>query len=125
MTVYVDVGGGRLDLPKPAFEIYGSRGAFSVMPGMTSGTIRAIDPEFKFARRRSSVRTPPGADLHETIPVKECAVTLPDAETAAVGYWKALYDSVRKALPFPVTLDEAVEVIRYLQVVKQTSPFVK
>ena len=125
MTVYIDIAGGRLDLPKPSFEVHGSRGVFSVMPGASTGTVRAIDPDFKFARRRSSVRTPPLADLHEDLPVREWQVSLPDAESAAVGYWKALYESVRKALPFPVALDDAVETIRYLQVVKRSSPFAK
>ena len=125
MTVYIDIAGGRLDLPKPSFEVHGSRGVFSVMPGASVGTVRAIDPDYKFARRRSSVRTPPLADLHEDLPVREWQVTLPNAESAAVGYWKALYESVRKALPFPVALDDAVETIRYLQVVKRSSPFAK
>ena len=26
MTVYIDIAGGRLDLPKPSFEVHGSRG---------------------------------------------------------------------------------------------------
>ena len=125
MTVHVDIGGGRLDLPKPAFEIYGSRGVFQVMPGATFGTIRAIDPNFKFARRRSSVRTPPIVDLHEDVPMVEYSLMLPDVEPAAIGYWKAVYETVRKAMPFPTPLDEAVEAIRYLQVVKRSSPFVK
>jgi len=125
MTVYIDIAGGRLDVPKPSFEVYGSRGVFTVMPGAAQGIVRAVDPEFKFARRRSSVRTPPLADLHENIPVREWTVSLPDSESAAVGYWKALYGSVRTALPFPVSIDEAVETIRYLQVVKRASPFAK
>ena len=125
MTVYIDIGGGRLDRTLPAFEVRGSRGVFSVMPGATEGTIRAIDAGFKFSRRRSSVRTPPLADLHEELPVREWTLPLPDSEGAAVGFWKALHESVSKALPFAVSLDEAVESIRYLQVVRQASPFAK
>ena len=125
MTVYIDIGGGRLDLPLPAFEVHGSRGVFSVMPGAKEGVVRAIDPEFKFARRRSSVRTPPLADLHENLPIQEWKVSLPDDDSAFVGFWKAVHESVCKAQPFPVLLDEAVETIRYLQVVKQSSPFAK
>lgn len=125
MTVYIDIGGGRLDMPLPAFEVRGSRGVFSVMPGASTGTIRGIDPGYKFPRRRSSVRTPPLADLHEKIPVKEWTLTLPDGESAAMGYWKALHESVSRAIPFAVPLDDAVETIRYLQVVKQSSPFAK
>ena len=125
MTVSVDICGARLARPRPSFEIYGSRGMFMVMPGASEGIIRAIDPAFKFKRRRSSVRTPPLVDLHEEFPVQEYPIRLPDTEDAAVGYWRALYESVRKAMPFPVPLDDAVETIRYLQLARQTSPFAK
>ena len=125
MTVYIDIGGGRLDAPKPAFEVLGSRGAFSVMPGTSTGIIRAIDPDFKFARRRSSVRTPPLEDLHEDIPVKEWELALPDGESGSTLFWKTLHESVSKAQPFPVPIDDAVETIRYLQVVRQSSQFAK
>ncbi|MBR4652079.1 MAG: Gfo/Idh/MocA family oxidoreductase [Kiritimatiellae bacterium] len=125
MTVYIDIGGGRLDARGPAFEIRGSRGVFTVMPGAMSGTVRAIEPTFKFSRRRSSVRTPPVVDMHEDIPVREWPLALPDQDTAAAGYWKAVYETVRRAQPFPISLDDAVEAIHYLQVVKQSSPFSK
>ena len=125
MSVYIDVGGGRLDAQLPAFEVRGDRGVFSVMPGAREGKIRAIDPDFKFARRRCSVRTPPVADLHEEIPVKTYAVSWEGTDSAAVGFWRALHDSVCRAAPFVVPLEDAVETIRYLQVVKQASPFAK
>ena len=125
VSAYVDVGGGRLDATLPAFEVRGSRGAFAVMPGAQSGVLRAIDPDFKFPRRRSSVRTPEIVDLHEQLPVREFPFALPDDDTAAVGYWKALYESITKALPFAPALEDAVETVRYLQVVKQASPFAK
>lgn len=125
MSVYIDVGGGRMDARLPAFEVRGDRGAFSVMPGALEGRIRAIDPDFKFARRRCSVRTPPVADMHEEIPVKDYAVSWAGTDSAAVGFWRALHDSVCRAAPFVVSLEDAVETVRYLQVVKQSSPFAK
>ena len=75
----------------------GTRGSFSVLPGATTGTLHVLDPDFKFTRRRSSVRTPPLTDMHEALPVV--------------------------AAPFPVPLDDVVETIRYLQLIKRASPF--
>lgn len=124
ITSFVDIGGGRLDRPLPAFEVRGARGAFSVMPGEQRGVIRAIDPDFKLPCRRSSVRTPPIADMHEELPVKEYELSLPDGETGAVGFWRAVYESASKAMPFPVTVDDAAEIIRYLHAIKKSSSFV-
>lgn len=125
ISAYIDIGGGRLDAMLPAFELRGTRGAFAVMPGAKDGILRAIDPDFKFPRRRSSVRTPELVDLHEPFPVKEYSLSLPDNDTSAVSFWKALHESVTKALPFAPALEDAAETIRYLQVVKQASPFAK
>ena len=40
----------------PSFEVHGSRGRCTVRPGETSGERVAVDPAFRFPRRRSSVR---------------------------------------------------------------------
>ncbi len=124
MTAFVDIGGGRLDAPLPAFELHGTRGTFSVMPGADRGLIRAIDPDFKFPRRRSSVRTPALTDMHEEIPLREFTLALPDRETGAIGFWRAVYESASKAMPFPIAIDDAAEVIRYLCAIKKSSAFV-
>ena len=48
-----------------------------------------------------------------------------EAYPGSQAFWKALYGTVRTAAPFPVALDDVVETIRYLQLVKRASPFAK
>jgi len=126
VTADIEINGGQLPPFEPSFTVRGSRGAFTVAPGAAAGNLHVVAPEFKFARRRSSVRTPPLADMHEEVPVVDIPVSLAaDAPTGERAFWRALYATVRTAAPFPVQLDDVVETVRYLQLVRQSSPFAK
>ena len=119
-------GGCLAEARSPSFEIRGERGVFSVMPGESEGTIMMIDPDFKFPRRRSSVRTPQIVDLHEEFPVVRETVSLPKGTTyGPSAFWKHVYDSVRTAAPFPLQLEESMEAVKFAQLMKKTSPFGK
>lgn len=124
VTADIEINGGQLAPREPSFTVRGSRGTFTVDAGAATGTFHVIDPAFKFGRRRSSVRTPGLTDMHETFPVVDLPATLQaDTETGPNAFWKALYATIRTAAPFPVALDDVVEAIRYLQLVKKSSPF--
>ena len=126
VTADIEINGGHLAACEPSFTVRGSRGTFTVAPGATDGVLHVIDPAFKFPRRRSSVRTPPLDDMHENLPIEEIPLRLPDNSVAGpTAFWRAVYATIRTAAPFPVSIDEAVEVIRYLQLAKQASPFAK
>ena len=62
--------------------------------------------------------------MHEALPIVDAPVG-PAGETApgAVAFWRTLYSTIRTAAPFPVPLDDVVETIRYLQLIKRASPF--
>ena len=125
ITASVEINGGELS-PGPAFEIRGTRGTFTAMPAAENGNLRILGPNFKFPRRRSSVRTPPLTDMHEELPVVDIPVPLAgESLSGHEAFWRALYGTVRTAAPFPVALDDVVETIRYLQLVKRASPFAK
>lgn len=125
ITASVEINGGELS-PGPAFEIRGTRGTFTAMPAAENGNLHILAPNFKFPRRRSSVRTPPLTDMHEELPVVDIPVPLAgESLSGHEAFWKALYGTVRTAAPFPVSLDDVVETIRYLQLVKRASPFAK
>ena len=127
ITADIEINGGNLAPPEPSFTVRGSRGTFTVAPGATEGTCHVIDPGFKFPRRRSSVRTPPLDDMHEDLKVVDMPVTLPPTaeKSGPVAFWRTLYATIRTAEPFPVSLDDIVEAIRYIQLVKKASPFAK
>jgi predicted dehydrogenase len=123
----IEFNGGVLpSLRGPSFVIRGERGEFRVQPGATEGVLTVIDPAFAFPRRRSSVRTPELADLHETFPVVDIPVALPpNAEYGPAAFWKCVYDTVRTAAPFPFALEDAIEAVKFSHLMKKTSPFGK
>ena len=110
----------------PSFVVRGERGTFRVEPGATEGTLTVIDPAFKFPRRRSSVRTPALADLHEEFPVVSETVSLPRGTMhGPTAFWKHVYYTVRTAAPFPLHLEDSIEAVKFVQLMKKTSPFGK
>ena len=127
VTADVEFSGGAIPgLRAPSFEIRGELGVFRVEAGQSEGTVRYIDPEFVFPRRRSSVRTPPFRDLHEQVPVLERKVSLPaDTPCGPNAFWQCVYDAVRTAEPFPLQLDESIETVKFSQLMKKTSPYGK
>ena len=127
VTADIEINGGHLAACEPSFTVRGSRGTFTVAPGATEGVLHVIDPAFKFPRRRSSVRTPPLDDMHEKLPIVDIPTALPPTaeKSGTVAFWRAMYATIRTAEPFPVALDDVVEAIRYLQLVKKASPFAK
>jgi len=111
---------------EPSFVIRGEMGYFKVMPGKSEGVLRVIDPAFSFPRRRSSVRTPPIKDMHEEVPVVEIPVELPKGTMQGESaFWKHIYDTVRTAAQFPLTLDESISALKFSYLMKKTSPFGK
>ena len=127
VTADVAFDGGVLPgLRGPSFEIRGVRGVVSIPPGATTGVLTAIDPDFRFPRRRSSVRTPPVRDLHETFPVVTETVALSTGVPhGPAALWRSVYDTVRTAAPFPLPLEDAIEAIRLAHLMKKTSPYGK
>ncbi len=126
LTADIEINGGMLPPFEPSFTIRGSRGTFSVAAGASEGVFHVIDPSFQFPRRRSSVRTPSLNDLHEQFQIQDIPFALPkDADIGDAAYWRSVYGTIRVAAPFPISLDDAVEAIRYLHLVKRSSPFAK
>ena len=127
LSADVEFNGGCLPgLRSPSFEIRGERGVFKVEPGASEGTLTVIDPSFSFPRRRSSVRTPPMTDLHETFPIVTVPVSLPKGTMhGPTAFWRHLYNTVRTAAPFPLQLEESIEAVKFAHLMKKTSPFGK
>ena len=108
------------------YVIRGERGTFKVLPGASEGTLTVIDPDFKFPRRRSSVRTPELGDMHEEFPVKTFTVSLPrETLSGPSAFWRHVYDTVRTAAPFPLALEDSMEAVKFAHLMKKTSPFGK
>lgn len=127
ITAEIEFNGGVLkENRSPSFELRAERGLFRVNPGETTGELVVIDPDFKFSRRRSSVRTPDLVDMHEEIPVVRIPVSLPRATPyGQSAMWKAIYETVRTAATFPISLEDSMEAVKFAHLLKKTSPFGK
>lgn len=125
VTADIAFSGGALPGDRsPSFVIRGDRGTFKVEPGAAEGILLMIDPAYRFSRRRASVRTPPLGDRHEEIPMKVEKVALPAGTPfGPSAFWKCVYDTVRTAAPFPLTLEESIETVKFAQLMKKTSSF--
>jgi len=123
----VEFSGGVLPANRsPSFVISGERGAFKVSPGASKGVLDVIDPDYRFERRRASVRTPAFTDMHEKIAVARIPVSLEGAgEFGLPAFWRRVYDSIRTAAPFPLSLEDSIEAVKFAHLMKKTSPFGK
>jgi predicted dehydrogenase len=123
----IEFNGGVLPEDRgPSFVIRGTRGTFKVQPGASEGVVTAIDPDFAFPRRRSSVRTPELMDMHENVPVKQFTVSLEKGTMhGSSAFWKYVYSTVRTAAPFPLSLEDSLEAVKFAHLMKKTSPFGK
>ena len=58
--------------------------------------------------------------------MKTIEVSLPkDTLHGPSAFWKRVYDTVRVAAPFPLSLEETIESVRFANLMKKTSPFGK
>ena len=124
LTVDLEISGGRI-IREPEYAVTGTRGGLT-LSGNTEVKLRYLDPKQKLSRRRSSVRTPPlntfGTPeslkwIEETVPVK------PKTPSGMSLIWEHLFATIRQNRPFPVTLDQAIEVMRVITAARKETAF--
>lgn len=121
-TVEMEISGG-MALPQPEYRVYGDRGAM-VINGNTAH-FRYINPEQKLSPVISDPGTPGAQSFGatQTFASEEVLDWIErDEEITQHGLaviWDYLYDAIAEGRDFPITLDEAVEVIKYIDLAKQ------
>jgi scyllo-inositol 2-dehydrogenase (NADP+) len=123
MTVDLEISGGRI-LDVPACMVTGTRGALRL--DGPSIHLRYLDPARKPPRRRASVRTPKLGTFGtaETLPWIDEDVAVTTTEAASMqAIWRHLHAAIRRNKPFPITLDQAVEVMRVIDLARKDTPF--
>ena len=125
VTAEIEYNGAVLDENvSPSYALVGSRGVFKVMPGERSGTLVHIPASYRFPRVRTSVRTPPLEERWEKVPAAADAVSLdPSVETGLCAFWNSVSAAIRNAAPLPSTIDESIEAVRFMQLVRKSSQF--
>ncbi len=124
LTVDLEISGGRI-IPEPEYTVTGTRGGLT-LTGSEAVKLRYLDPKQKLPRRRSSVRTPPLDSfgtaenlkwIEESVPVN------PKTSCGMTKIWEHLFAAIRQNRPFPVALDQAIEVMRVITLARKDTAF--
>jgi len=120
--VDLEISGGAA-LTEPEYMIWGSRGALSCT-GSTI-TLRYIDPAAPLAERQADPGTPDsGYGTPEDLPwIEETFEAAPSNPVDISSMWDVLYAALRRGEPYPISLDEAVAVMRVISEARRGTPF--
>jgi predicted dehydrogenase len=119
-VVDLEISGGAA-ISEPEYLIWGSRGALTC--DERTITLKYLDPAATLSPRTADPGTPaPGTfGTPETLPwIEEAIPVAPALPVSMDGIWDALYRTIREGTPFPITLDEAVEVMKVVSFAKES-----
>ncbi len=118
-VVDMEISGGAA-ISSPEYHVLGSRGALTSTGN--SITLKYLDPEKPLAPKCADPGTPGAAfGSGETLPWIEETITV--APARSYNIWDELYSAVRLGTPFPITLDEAVDVMRVVSLAREGTEF--
>lgn len=118
-VVDVEISGGAA-VGLPEYVVWGSKGGLISRGG--SLELRYLNPRQKLEARTANPETP-GASFGSPEKLKWVHKTIPVKPKRRYGIWDELYKAVRLGKAFPITLDEAVGVMRVVSAVKKGTPF--
>ncbi len=122
--VDLEISGGAA-ISQPEYIIFGTRGAL-VCQGNTI-TMKYIDPKQKPAKLKANPGNPPlNGIFGNAEALKWVEKTMPVAPKIPCDIhhiWQGLYEAIRKGKPYPITIEEGVEVVRISELVKKGTEF--
>ena len=118
--VDMEISGGAA-LPTPEYVVYGTRGSL-IGDGQTL-CWKYLDPAVPLADIKANPATPDGATFgnDEVLQWKEDSCTLGGDKTDVI--WDYFYEAYRNHKPYPITSDQAAEVVRVLEEAKIGTEF--
>lgn len=121
--VDMEISGGAA-ISEPVYIIFGSKGALT--SDEKTIRIKYLDPAVKLPPRKATRESPPYGTFGtpEQLPWKD--ETFPVAPATGCNtpdIWNHLYAAIREGKKFPITTDEAVEVVRIIDLVKKGTKF--
>jgi len=120
---------GNTTLPDALYYAEGSRGSLVVSLEETHIKLKYLDPEFKFCPRHANYgnRTAFGSyGANEEVPwiEEEIPINPANGRTQLHQMWKAIYENMVNNVPYPIALEEGMEVVRITEWARQVSGFV-
>ncbi len=123
LTVDLEIGGGRV-IPVPDYVVSGEKGELTAK-GDTI-TLKYLDPKHRLPRRRASVRTPPLGSFGSPDNLKwieEQIAVAPQAPAGTSLVWEHLAGAIRLNRAYPITVDQAVDVMKIISLARKDSSF--
>lgn len=121
--VDMEISGG-VSQKIPQYAIYGTRGSLISTSGSTF-SLKYLDPDVELADIKANPATPPdgaGYGNGEKLVWKEETVQLSGIDDTEI-IWDYLYDSYRNNVPFPITAQQALNVVKVLELAKKGTEF--
>ena len=122
--VDMEISGG-VALAQPTFLVFGSRGSLSCDDREI--TMRYLDPEQQLSEIDADPESPPidGAfgNREELRWVEQTVPVGPELDVSPASIWDYLHDTLRNGTPFPVTTEQAMQVMEVIDQVKQGTRF--
>jgi predicted dehydrogenase len=123
-VVDLEISGGAA-LPEPEYIILGERGAL-ICEG-DDITLRYLPPAYEFPPEAASAETPPlvysfgkGGELPW---ISETMKVQPNPPAEMDDIWDYLYATLREGKPFPITMEQALEVIHVIERARRGTAF--
>ena len=117
--VDMEISGG-VALGSPTYQVFGSRGSL-ILTG-DSIKLKYLDPHVEFEEKRANPGTP-GATFGSQELLSWIEVTIPVKSGSNAIIWDALYSTIRKGVAFPITLEQALAVMRVISTAKKGTQY--
>jgi len=125
IVVDIEISGG-IALPSPVYAVYGTKGSL-ICADEQDIQLKYIEPDQKLSDIKAEKKSPSltasfGND--EKIQWRRKTIMVePATKCDTFHIWKHLYEAIRNGVPFPITIDEAAEVVRVTEMVKKGTEF--
>jgi predicted dehydrogenase len=121
-TIDLEISGGAA-LGEPEYLVWGTKGALSATGNTIS--LKYLDPDAALAPRRADPGTPgAGFGSPDKLPwIEKTLQANPRRPADMTSIWDELFLSIRRGRRFPITLDEAVEVMRVISLARRGTEF--
>lgn len=119
--VDLEISGG-VAIGSQTYRVFGTRGSLALAGREKVITLKHIDPNTELAERSANPGTP-GETFgnREEIPWVEQTIPVNPGSNNVI--WDHLYAAIREGVPFPITLDEAIAVMKVVSAAKEGTDF--
>lgn len=123
LLVDVEISGGTA-IKEPVYFVQGDRGALLMPPGEKEIQLRYIDPRQKIPQRKANTGTPQSGFGGTPVELKWIEKTIAVKKKPTTDdIYDDLYDAIRNGKPFPISLEESLEVMRIISKAKEGTKF--